>query len=223
MREDCWKLSRYCLECGRCCWWRWGFTAWRAWGCGDGSGQLWLEVCGSVCSIETRCRGNFVRQFLKLATRPQGHLTHTNWQLCSACAILTECEPCSVWCGNTGRDGEIGRRSGLKIRRGESSVGVRFPLPAPGPSTAWYSGRVPGWKEIAREPTRASAQYGYSAFSDARFYSLPSPWSLNCCVVPTKNSSYLRLPAVADSSPLILPQISSAGPESGSACSPCAE
>src|ERR1019366_8216932 len=29
------------------------------------------------------------------------------------------------------RDGEIGRRSGLKIRRGESSVGVRFPLPAP--------------------------------------------------------------------------------------------
>ena len=30
-----------------------------------------------------------------------------------------------------GRDGEIGRRSGLKIRRGESSVGVRFPLPAP--------------------------------------------------------------------------------------------
>ena len=32
-----------------------------------------------------------------------------------------------------GRDGEIGRRSGLKIRRGESSVGVRFPLPAPSP------------------------------------------------------------------------------------------
>src|SRR6266849_1610551 len=35
------------------------------------------------------------------------------------------------------RDGEIGRRSGLKIRRGESSVGVRFPLPAP---SATHSG-----------------------------------------------------------------------------------
>src|SRR5258708_29702556 len=30
-----------------------------------------------------------------------------------------------------GRDGEIGRRSGLKIRRSERTVGVRFPLPAP--------------------------------------------------------------------------------------------
>jgi hypothetical protein len=29
------------------------------------------------------------------------------------------------------RDGEIGRRSGLKIRRAERPVGVRFPLPAP--------------------------------------------------------------------------------------------
>ncbi len=29
------------------------------------------------------------------------------------------------------RDGEIGRRSGLKIRRSERTVGVRFPLPAP--------------------------------------------------------------------------------------------
>src|ERR1700691_485119 len=29
------------------------------------------------------------------------------------------------------RDGEIGRRSGLKIRRSEGTVGVRFPLPAP--------------------------------------------------------------------------------------------
>src|SRR6516165_6615265 len=30
-----------------------------------------------------------------------------------------------------GRDGETGRRSGLKIRRPERVVGVRFPLPAP--------------------------------------------------------------------------------------------
>ena len=55
----------------------------------------------------------------------------TNWQLCGACAILTGCERRSVRCSDTSRDGEIGRRSGLKIRRGESSVGVRFPLPAP--------------------------------------------------------------------------------------------
>jgi hypothetical protein len=32
------------------------------------------------------------------------------------------------------RDGEIGRRSGLKIRRSERTVGVRFPLPAPSPT-----------------------------------------------------------------------------------------
>jgi hypothetical protein len=32
---------------------------------------------------------------------------------------------------NASRDGEIGRRSGLKIRRSERTVGVRFPLPAP--------------------------------------------------------------------------------------------
>ena len=84
-------------------------------------------------------------------------------------------------------------------------------------------GAFPGGRKSPESRRVASAQYGYSALSDARFYSLPSPWSLNCCVVPTKNSSYLRLPAVADSSPLILPQISSAGPESGSACTPCAE
>jgi hypothetical protein len=39
----------------------------------------------------------------------------------------------SVWDRiGAGRDGEIGRRSGLKIRRSERTVGVRFPLPAPG-------------------------------------------------------------------------------------------
>ena len=35
------------------------------------------------------------------------------------------------WPRKSGRDGEIGRRSGLKIRRSERTVGVRFPLPAP--------------------------------------------------------------------------------------------
>ncbi len=34
-------------------------------------------------------------------------------------------------CSILGRDGETGRRSGLKIRRTERSVGVQVPLPAP--------------------------------------------------------------------------------------------
>ncbi len=41
------------------------------------------------------------------------------------------------------RDGEIGRRSGLKIRRSERTVGVRFPLPAPtNPLTERQLGRT---------------------------------------------------------------------------------
>ncbi len=38
---------------------------------------------------------------------------------------------CTAIYTTDGRDGEIGRRSGLKIRRSERTVGVRFPFPAP--------------------------------------------------------------------------------------------
>ena len=63
---------------------------------------------------------------------------------------------------NPSRDGEIGRRSGLKIRRSERTVGVRFPLPAPAQINEKMITRLDDWMALS-----AQARQNWVLFSSA--------------------------------------------------------
>src|ERR1700688_4769749 len=94
------------------------------------SGEIRGDQVESVCGPSFRKKMNPSHNCFSRISFP---VLRNEWTY----ALICNCGTVRMWSlvyklvGVKCRDGEIGRRSGLKIRRSERTVGVRFPLPAP--------------------------------------------------------------------------------------------